>query len=67
MRELDTLLTRYLNDSYPAAGRAEQQAFQSLLDLTDPELWAHVLGQKVPSDPVMRHVIEHISASHSRA
>ncbi len=66
MRELDTLLTRYLDDSYPAASLAQQQAFQSLLQLPDPQLWAYVLGQQMPSDPAMRHVIEHISAARSR-
>jgi succinate dehydrogenase flavin-adding protein (antitoxin of CptAB toxin-antitoxin module) len=63
MRELDTLLTRYLDDSYPVAGLEEQQAFRALLELTDPLLWAYVLGQQVPADPVTRRVIEHISAT----
>ena len=35
--------------------------FERLLDLHDPELWAYVLGQAVPSDPAMRHVIEQIA------
>jgi antitoxin CptB len=45
MRELDVLLERYLARDYAAATRAQQQAFQRLLDQEDPELWAWVLGQ----------------------
>jgi len=63
MRELDTLLTRYLEDSFPAAGLEEQQAFRALLELADPVLWAYVLGQQVPADRLTRHVIERISAT----
>ncbi|HZF15622.1 MAG TPA: succinate dehydrogenase assembly factor 2 [Steroidobacteraceae bacterium] len=61
MRELDALLTRYLKTRYLLAGAVERQAFESTLELTDPELWAFVLGQAVPSDPAMRHVIEQIA------
>jgi antitoxin CptB len=62
LRELDTLLTRYLTVCYPTADSAERKAFAAILELADPELWAFVLGQRVPADPVARRVIEHIAA-----
>ena len=67
MRELDTLLVRYLDPRYPVADGVERQAFAALLELTDPELWAYVLGQQVPSDPEACRVIKHIAAAHPRA
>ena len=61
MRELDELLRSYLDTRYPAAGPAERQAFESLLGLTDPELRAYVLGERVPQDPEIRRVIDSIT------
>ena len=62
MRELDTLLERYVTDRYPLAGVAERQAFERALDLADPQLWAYVLRQELPDDPALRHVIEQIAS-----
>ena len=57
MRELDVLLERYLRERYPSAPAAEQQAFEALLDLPDPELLALLLRQQVPADAHWAHVI----------
>jgi Flavinator of succinate dehydrogenase len=38
MRELDEVLTRFLQEGLPAAGRAERAAFEELLTLSDPQL-----------------------------
>ncbi|OUD14278.1 succinate dehydrogenase assembly factor 2 [Thioflexithrix psekupsensis] len=46
MRELDLLLTRYLNEHYPEASAEEQLAFQELLELPDPELFSYVIGKE---------------------
>jgi antitoxin CptB len=62
MRELDTLLERYMTDRYPIADAAERQAFEHALDLADPQLWAYVLRQEFPDDPALRHVIEQIAS-----
>lgn len=40
MKELDVLLTRYLDARWPEAGERERAAFAQLLELQDPELWA---------------------------
>lgn len=57
MKELDVVLERYLQQRYPSAPAAEQQAFQALLDLPDPQLLALVMQRDVPADPEWVHVI----------
>ena len=59
MRELDELLTRYLECDYVAAGQAEKVAFESLLQLSDPDLIGYLLQQR-PLPPELAHVIEKI-------
>lgn len=57
MRELDVLLTRYLEDRYPAAPPEDQEAFRSLLNRQDPELYGMVVGRvEPPPGPVGRVV-----------
>lgn len=38
MRELDELMVSYLNDHYDVSSEKEKNAFQELLELSDPEL-----------------------------
>lgn len=57
MRELDVLLERYLQERYPSAPAAEQQAFVALLEAPDPQLFAYVVQREVPADPEWVHVI----------
>jgi len=45
MKELDTVLLKYLEDLYPVANSAHRQAFASILDMPDPELWALLMGK----------------------
>jgi succinate dehydrogenase flavin-adding protein (antitoxin of CptAB toxin-antitoxin module) len=66
MRELDTLLSGYLETRYPTADAVERRAFKAVLELTDPELWACLRGQEILPDPEMRHVIEHIAGTCAR-
>lgn len=65
MRELDVLLERYLQERYPLAPAAEQHAFQALLELPDPELFAYLTGREAPSDPQWIHVITKLTESRS--
>ncbi len=51
MKELDLLLTRYVDERFAAAAPAEQQAFERLLQTEDPLIHAYCLGQvPVPQD-----------------
>lgn len=58
MRELDVLLQRYLERRYASASQEEQQAFEALLDLPDPQLFAYVLKREQPADPHLVNVVD---------
>lgn len=60
MRELDELLTRFLDHDYPAASAAERDAFARLLELQDPEIFGYVVGRNTPSEEGLRHVVARI-------
>jgi antitoxin CptB len=61
MRELDVLLQRYLDRRYACAPQEEQQAFEALLELPDPELFAYVVKREQPSDPHCANVVDRLS------
>lgn len=61
MKELDVLLSAFLDQQYDNAPPAEQAAFVVLLECQDPDIWAWILGDSQVDDPVMHHVIERIS------
>lgn len=62
MRELDVLLQRYLEQRYPLAPQEEQQAFEALLTLPDPQLFAYVVHREQPSDPHLVNVVARLTA-----
>jgi antitoxin CptB len=62
LRELDELLTRYVDREYAAAPAAHQAAFRTLLDSHDPVIYAYFLGRQTPADPVLSSLIERIIA-----
>jgi antitoxin CptB len=61
MRELDVLLERYLERRYPLAPAAEQRAFETLLELQDPQLFAYVTGREQPADPELADVVARLT------
>ena len=61
MRELDVVLQGYLENCYPQASAAEQRAFELLLELQDPQLFAYLLGSDKPHDPELMHVIARLT------
>ena len=50
MKELDILLSRYLDERFCAASAEEQEAFRRLLEIQDPLLYAYCLGQDRPPE-----------------
>jgi antitoxin CptB len=62
MKELDLLLTRYLDERYGAAAAAEQQAFQHLLESQDPTIYAYCVGSERPPEQFAA-LIERITAN----
>jgi antitoxin CptB len=67
MRELDALLEDYLAKRFAIADLSEQRGFARLLELPDPTLYACLMGGATVDDPDARRVIEHITASRTRA
>jgi succinate dehydrogenase flavin-adding protein (antitoxin of CptAB toxin-antitoxin module) len=63
MRELDELLTRYLDQQYSGAPPAQQSAFRDLLESPDPLIYAYFLGRQEPSDPTLSLVLKRITAA----
>ncbi len=61
MRELDVLLTRYLDKIYPQATETQRQAFETLLDLPDPLILAYVIGTETPAEPALIDVVQQLT------
>lgn len=60
MRELDFLLTRYLERDYPGATPEDRDAFARILELQDPEIFGYLVGRAVPDEASLRHVVDRI-------
>jgi antitoxin CptB len=48
MKELDVLLTRYMDERFCSAPQEEQAAFRRLLEAQDPLIYAYCLGHERP-------------------
>ena len=57
MKELDLVLTRYLENHYPNACDNEQAGFRRLLELQDPELYKLILGKQTTDDSDMAEIV----------
>lgn len=60
MKELDVLLEAYLANVYAGTAMEEQAAFQRLLQMEDPDLYALMLGQVVVQDKEVQGVVDRI-------
>jgi len=56
------LLERYLQQRYAVAPAAEQHAFESLLELPDPQLFAYLMRREAPNDPRWVDVLSKLAA-----
>jgi antitoxin CptB len=63
MKELDLLLTRYLEERYGGSSPAAQRAFLELLEAPDPEIYAYCMGQAYPPTAILSAVIERITSN----
>ncbi len=61
MRELDQLLTRYLEQAWPDASGAERGVFLRVLDSEDDKLWRWFLGHETPDDAEIAALLHRIS------
>ena len=62
MKELDLLLTRYVEERFCSASNLERAAFRELLETQDPVLYGYCLG-KVQPPPRFATLIEGITAT----
>jgi antitoxin CptB len=63
MRELDVLLTRYVDERYCDASPEVQAAFRRLLDSQDPKLQDYCLGRVPPPTPELAALVAEITAA----
>ena len=62
MRELDTLLTGWVERHWSSADAETRRSFLALLDAEDDALWDWVTGRAVPEDPALARLVERIVA-----
>jgi antitoxin CptB len=53
MRELDVLLTAWLEASYASADSGRRAAFDRLLDCEDDAIWDWMMGRAQPPDDLL--------------
>ena len=63
MKELDRLLTAYLDHQFESATPQEQSGFRELLELQDPDLYAFCLGRSRPASAQLAALIDRIARS----
>ena len=66
MKELDVLMTRYLEQEYEQASEQDQQYFVELLDWQDPELFSVMVGRTTADDSDMQAFIDKLRRLHSQ-
>jgi succinate dehydrogenase flavin-adding protein (antitoxin of CptAB toxin-antitoxin module) len=64
MKELDQLLTGYLDAGYEAATDDDKAAFHALLELSDPELAGYLLQRQEPGSEIIARGIDIILRRH---
>jgi antitoxin CptB len=64
MKELDILLSRYMDERFCAAPPSEREAFESLLESPDPEIYAYCLGAERPPEHLAA-IVGRITANRS--
>jgi len=62
MRELDQLLGWYLDTRYAESDAATKEAFSTLLEQQDPELWDWLMGRSQPALSSWRRIVDEIRA-----
>jgi len=60
MKELDVVVSAYLERYYETASSAEQGQFRSLLEMSDPDLYGLLLGREQADDAATRRLIERL-------
>jgi len=62
MRELDALLTNFLQSSYDSLADDDKVRFAALLELPDPDLHAYLVGRYDAPDAPLEQLLKRIRA-----
>ena len=62
MRELDLLLTRWLDRAYPQADPEQRAVFEKLLACEDDQLWRWFMGREIPDAKDLDELVGRILA-----
>lgn len=60
MRELDQLLSRFLDREWRLASEAERGVFLQLLETEDDKLWHWFMGHETPADVEIAQLVRRI-------
>ena len=60
MRELDELLMAYMETAFEASSPAQQQAFEDLLSLQDPEILSLLTERVRAEDPGLHELVQRL-------
>jgi len=60
MRELDQLLSRYLERDWRQSSDEQRGVFLQLLETEDDKLWHWVMGHESPTDAALDTLVQHI-------
>lgn len=66
MRELDTLLSRWLEQRWPTADESLRASFRRLLESEDDQLWDWLLGRSRPESDALGAIVDDIRRSGER-
>ena len=62
MKELDVLLTRYVDEQYGQSTPAQKAAFHELLDTVDPVIYSYFIGRQPAPTDALSSLIDRITA-----
>lgn len=60
MKELDVVMTGYLDNYYSDADETDRQSFKLLLDMPDPDLFALLVGRDASDDANITHLLDRL-------
>ena len=66
MKELDVVMSGYLEHYYAEASAQDQAHFRALLEMQDPELYALLLGRSSIDDPELERFVEFLRGMSGR-
>ena len=58
MKELDLVMSSYLERHYDSASPSQQAQFRHLLQMADPDLYNLLLGRGEPNDPELAALLQ---------